>query len=67
MLLGSHSRERLKPVRIVGSAVTDRPLFHSGSYRVGDGRVQRSALLYGPLQRLVHILRKRIPHRFIIK
>ena len=52
VLLGGQAGHGLEQVREVGGALFDGPVLHGGGDGVGDGRVERRAVLDGLLQRL---------------
>ena len=52
VLLGGQAGHRLEQVREVRGALFHRPVLHGGGDGVGDGRVERGALLDGLLQGL---------------
>ncbi len=52
VLLGGQAGHRLEQVREVRGALFDRPVLHGGGDGVGDGRIERSALLDGLLEGL---------------
>ena len=58
VLLGGDAGERLEPVRVVGRAVFDRPVFHRGGDDVGDRRVERLSLGDGAPKRFVGVARQ---------
>ena len=62
MLLGGLSGERLEPVGVMARAVLDRPVLHAGGDDVGDGRIERLAVVDGPEQAPVDLLGKPLPH-----
>ncbi len=62
VLLGGQAGEGLKPVRVVGRAVLDRPVLHGGRHDVGDRRVERLAAIDGAEQAAVDLLGKALPH-----
>ncbi len=67
VLLGGDARHRLKPVRIVGRALFDRPVLHCRRHYVGYRAVKLLALRNGLFQRLEHVLRQALLHRLLVE
>ena len=66
MLLGGEAGHRLEQVGVVGGALLHGPVLHGGGDGVGDGRVERRALLDGLLQGLEDRLGQPLPlHLFV--
>jgi hypothetical protein len=56
VLLGGQAGQRLEPVRVVRGAVLEGPVLHGGGDGVGQGGVERLAVLERALQALVDVL-----------
>ena len=62
VLLGGGAGQRLEPVREVGRPVLDGPVLHRRRDHVGHLRIERLALVDGPLQAAEDLLGQALPH-----
>ena len=67
VLLGGQAGHRLEQVGVVGRALLDGPVLHGGGDGVGDGRVERRALLDRLLQGLEDRLGQALPLHLLVE
>ena len=67
VLLRGAAGERLEPVGIVRRALFDRPLLHGVGHSVGNGGIQRTALIHRLFQRDIHVIRQFRFHHAVVK
>ena len=67
VLLGGQAGHRLEQVREVGGALLDGPVLHGAGDGVGDGRVERHALLDRLLQGLEDRLGQPLPLDLLVE
>ena len=67
VLLRGAAGEWLEPVGIVRRALFDRPLLHGVGHGVGNGGIQRAALIHRLFQRDIHVIRQFCFHHAVVK
>ena len=67
VLLRGAAGERLEPVGKMRRALFDRPLLHGVGHGVGDGGIQRAALIHRLFQRDIHVIRQFRFHHAVVK